>query len=151
MEPAPPSSSTSSSSLSSRGSTPELTDEAHKQQFYSPLCLALEQIATITATHHNTSSTPTALCSMDDIVLAPKADLDFWQVVVNALMTCQHCPMDFNKKRFISSALVSLSNHHRIDTSSLIPLLVKTVDRKAHFLADILQTRMVTSNADDHQ
>ncbi|KAF9383369.1 hypothetical protein CPC16_008961 [Podila verticillata] len=152
MEPAPPSSSTSaSSSLSSRGSTPEPTDEAHKQQFHSPLCLALEQIATITATHRDTSSAPIALRSTDDIVLAPKADLDFWQVAVNALMTCQHRPMDFNKKRFISSALVSLSNHHRIDTSPLIPLLVETVDRKAHFLADILQTRMVTSNADDRQ
>lgn len=60
--------------------------------------------------------------------------------------------MDFNKKRFVSSALVSLSNHHMIDTSPLIPLLVETIDKKAYFLADILQTRMVTSNADDrHQ
>ncbi|KAF9370121.1 hypothetical protein CPC16_003915, partial [Podila verticillata] len=110
-----------------------------------------EFITRIMNTKRPMELTPAAEFCTDGIIVAAKADRDLVLLAFSVLMTHLHYPMWRTLRIFISAMLVTLSDHHTVDTSNLIPLLIETTDKKERFLDTILKKQIVLKNPDNRE
>lgn len=110
-----------------------------------------EFITRIMNTKRPMELTPVAEFCTDGIIVAAKADRDLVLLAFSVLMTHLHYPMWRTLRIFISAMLVTLSDHHTVDTSNLIPLLIETTDKKERFLDTILQKQIVLKDPDSRE